>query len=268
MPKVLAIAVLVGVISGLLVGGFHNIFTVPVIERAIVLEEERATAEAKAKGVPIEQEAPLVSLGIQRVGMAVGTGIYGLILGLVFAAGYALLRQVAPRWQPIFSALAVGALGFWALSLFPFIKYPLNPPGVGEVSTLSFRQGFQTLFFVLSIVGAAGLLMGLRQVSRRPLRIRTWPALPLGHVLVALLYGGFAVVIFLALPANPDPVTVPVDLLSLYRALTMVGQFLLWLLLALGVALVIMYSEQLARKRAATPRQSRISPHATPRQGS
>lgn len=261
MPRVLTIAVVVGVISGLIVGGFHNVFTVPVIERAIALEEERAAAEAKAKGLTVEEVKPLVSLGVQRIGMAVGTGIYGLILGLAFAGGYALVRRVAPKWQPLTTALVVGALGFWSLSLFPFIKFPLNPPGVGDPGTLIFRQGFQSLFFLLSAVGIVGFLLGLRWLNSFTSSASQRKGF---YGLVVLAYGVFAAVIFLVLPANPDPVTVPIDLLSLYRTLTMIGQFLLWTLLAVGIALAIMWYERATQKRAISGQQPAIGPRPTP----
>ena len=127
MSRLLAISLIFGLIAGLLVGGFHNLFTVPVMERAIALEEARAVTDPPAAAGA--EETP-VSPGGQRIGMVVGTGIYGLILGLVFAGGYTLLRRAQPNWQPLALAATVGILGFWALSLFPFIKFPVNPPGV------------------------------------------------------------------------------------------------------------------------------------------
>ena len=127
MKRLLFTSVIIGAIAGLLVGGFHNLFTVPVMERAIVLEEQRS---AEAMPAPAGEEGPStdVSLGVQRIGMALGTMIYGAILGLVFAAGFVILQRTAPRWPIIWVAATVGALGFWSISLFPFIKYPLNPP--------------------------------------------------------------------------------------------------------------------------------------------
>lgn len=249
MPRMLVIVVVAGLVSGLLVGGFHNLFTVPVIERAIALEEERAAVVAGNASGSVEEEAPLVSLGVQRVGMAVGTGIYGVILGLLFAGGYALLRRVTPHWGPLALALATGALGFWALSLFPFIRFPLNPPGVGEEATLTYRQGYQALFMVLSAVGMAGLLVALERIKSRA--SQAFQRLGLyGFVLVD--YAVFAVIIAFAIPGNPDPIQVPVDLLELYRTLTMVGQFLQWVLLALGVALALTWYERSAALAAKT----------------
>lgn len=235
MPRMLVIVLVVGVVSGLLVGGFHNLFTVSVMERAIVLEEERSLAES---GGVVDEEDPLVSLGVQRVGMAVGNGIFGAVLGLFFAGGYALLRRVVPGWQPFVIALAVGALGFWALSLFPFIRYPLNPPGVGEESSLTVRQGYQVLFMVLSVVGVAGLMLAWQRAKSLAASATQQLQLMSG---ILLVYAVFAIVIVFAVPGNPDPVPVPIDLLELFRALTMVGQFLQWALLAVGVGLALVW---------------------------
>ena len=237
MSRLLTISVVFGLIAGLLMGGFHNLFTVPVMERAIALEEARAATEAPAAAGA--EETP-VSPGVQRVGMVVGTGIYGLILGLVFAGGYSLLRRAQPNWQPLALAATVGILGFWALSLFPFIKFPVNPPGVGDAETLVLRQLSQTFFLVLSAAGIVALLVGLAKINSlnvaSQFRMQLRAALALG-------YGVFAAVIVFAVPGNPDPVPVPIDLLELFRTLTMAGQFLLWALLAAGVTLTLTWRQ-------------------------
>ena len=227
MPRILIIGLVAGLFAGLLVGGFHNLFTIPVIERAIEFEEARsALANPNAP-----DEDPLISLGAQRWGMALGTGIYGAVLGIVFAAGITVLRRVVPDCKPLAMAVTVAALGFWALSLFPFIRYPLNPPGVGESDSLTYRQGLQTMFMILSVLGVGVLLFGLREINKRfqdaAVRLRMYGVAALG-------YAVFAVVMYLAHPANPDPVPVPIDLLELFRTLTMVGQFLTWALMAAG----------------------------------
>jgi len=238
MPRILIVGVVAGLFAGLLVGGFHNLFTVPVIERAIEVEEARSAAlDPNAPG-----EEPLVPLGAQRWGMAAGTGIYGAILGIVFAAAFTVLQKVVPDWKPLALAVTAAALGFWALSLFPFIRYPLNPPGVGEEDTLTYRQGLQTMFMILSVLGVGVFLYGLREVRERfqdaSVRLRMYGMSVLAYVI-------FAAVMFFAHPANPDPVPVPIDLLELFRTLTMVGQFLTWALMAgLAVAGLAWYKRR------------------------
>ena len=238
MPRILIVGLVAGLLAGRLVGGFHNLFTVPVIERAIAVEEERSSL----LNPNAPDAAPLVPLGAQRWGMAAGTAIYGAILGIVFAAAFIILQKVAPGWKPLALAVTAAALGFWALSLFPFIRYPLNPPGVGEEDTLAYRQGLQTTFMIFSVLGVGILLYGLREIRDRfhdaSVRIRMYG-------ISILAYGVFAAVMFFAYPANPDPVPVPIDLLELFRTLTMVGQFLSWALMAgLAVAGLTWYKNR------------------------
>ena len=239
MPRFLVVCVVTGLVAGLLVGGFHNLFTVPVMERAIAFEEERSAQQPSAEGD--EEGGTPVSLGLQRVGMAAGTGIYGVVLGLVFAGGYTLLRRARPHWQPLALAATIAVIGFWAVSLFPFIKYPVNPPGVGEEGTLLFRQFYQAAFIVLSTAAAAAVLLGLSRINS--MKSSAFSAGQM-QAMLALAYLVFAVVIFLAIPGNPDPTPVPIDLLELFRALSMVGQFLLWALLAAGVTLAAAWQGQ------------------------
>ncbi len=248
MKRLLVTSVVIGLIAGLLVGGFHNLFTVPVMERAIVLEEERSAAEPAAPA----EEGPStdVSLGVQRIGMTLGTGIYGAIVGLFFSVGFVLLHRAAPGWPVIWVAVAVGAAGFWSMSLFPFIKYPLNPPGVGDEATLLARQLGQTLFMVISAVAIGALLDVSRRINQNVQALST-RASWYGGILLA--YAGVALIMVFAFPGNSDPVPVPIDLLELFCALTMVGHFLTWGLLAVGVALALMWHERSQEARVPRP---------------
>jgi hypothetical protein len=72
--------------------------------------------------------------------------------------------------------------------------------------------------------------------------------------LTAAAYVVWVAVMFLAFPANPDPVSVPIDLLQLFRTLSMIGWFLLWGLLAGCVALVLVWYQRAgARAQPAAP---------------
>jgi len=241
MPRILILGLVAGLIAGLLVGGFHNIFTVPVLERAIDFEE--AQAALAAPNAP--DEDTLVSLGTQRWGMAIGTGIYGAVLGIVFAAGFTVLRRAAPNWKPLALAVTVSILGFWALSLFPFIRYPLSPPGVGDHDTLTYRQVLQTLFMILSVLGVGVALFAIRAINEKAQETGSRLQMYGG---VALVYLVFNVIMYLAHPANPDPVPVPIDLLQLFQALTMVGQFLIWALMAGGVVVGLHWHQRRDKK--------------------
>ena len=88
------------------------------------------------------------------------------------------------------------------------------------------------MFMILSVLGVGALLFGLRAINGRARDAATKLRMYAG---AAAAYVVFALIMFFAHPANPDPVPVPIDLLELFRTLTMVGQFLTWALLAAGV---------------------------------
>lgn len=246
MQRTIISAVLVGLVAGLIVGVYHNIFTVPVIERAIVLEEERAAA-ALPPGAQPDDEPPLVSLGQQRIGLMIGRGLWGaLVVGLIFAGFYGLLRWTLPDTRPVLAAMIAGGLGFWAMDLLPFIKFPPVPPGVGEGDTLIFRQGFQLLMFALSALSVAALLMALNEIRSSA---RSESNRRLLYALASAAYAAFILLALLLIPGNPDPVPVPADLLLQFGALTLIGHLLLWALTALGFAWLLRRREQSASQQ-------------------
>jgi predicted cobalt transporter CbtA len=240
MYRILRIAVVAGVVSGLLVGGFHNVFTVPVMERAIGLEEARAAAEAP-EGAADGGGGAEVSLGMQRVGLVAGLVIITAIYGLLFTGGYWLISRVVPNGHPLAIALVAGALGFWTFSLFPFFKYPVNPPGIGEESTLLYRQYYQLVTIFLSAAATLGVLVAIKVINTGAVELSKRAPRYLG---LAVAYLILIAAVLLVVPGNPDPVPVPIDLLDLFRTLTVIGHFLQWMLLGLGVGLVIMWKQR------------------------
>ena len=234
MQRIILRAVLVGLVAGLIVGVYHNIFTVPIIEQAIVIEEERAAA--LPAGAQPEDEPPLVSLGMQRVGMAIGMGIIGAVFGLVFAGAYGLLRLALPESKPVGMAITAGLLGFWAISFLVSVKYPFVPPGVGAEETLVFRQGFHLLFYALSALGVAGLILALYEIKGS---VRSEGARQRLYALSGLGYAAFLLLIFWLVPGNPDPVPVPSDLLLEFNNVSLIGHLLIWGFMAVGFAYLL-----------------------------
>ncbi len=238
--NVLPVSLIVGAIAGLLVGGYFNVINVPVMEWAISLEEAAAgDAGAEAGGI----YAFLGSLGMQRVGLVAGLAVLGVLFGAIFTGLYHLVRRAAPGWNMWAWAVIAGLLGFWAVSLFTQIKYPLNPPGIGEDVSLLGRQGFQFLFAVLSLVSVAAGCLAVRFIHESGV---TDKQRLLGYSGVGLIYAVAALIIVYAIPGNPDPIPqwVPESLIILFRTFSILGHLLLWMLIALGVAGYIRYRER------------------------
>ncbi len=132
---ILLAVIAAGLLAGLVVGLFHYVATEPVIEQAIAMESMAHPEEA--------DEPPMVTREAQRTGGIVGWVLYGLVLGSVFGSVYAMARPRFGRAGPALNGLLAALAAYWLIALLPFLKYPANPPGVGEAATITQRQ---TLF--------------------------------------------------------------------------------------------------------------------------
>src|SRR5579864_3955824 len=130
---------LVGIVAGLLSFGFLKIYGEPQVDLAISFEsqlDEGNAAAEKAKGIDTAQQeqAELVSRPVQAgIGLFTGVVVYcaafGGLFGLAFAFAYG---RVAGALTPQAVSLLLAATGFVAIYLVPSLKYPANPPSVGD----------------------------------------------------------------------------------------------------------------------------------------
>ena len=262
MRNILPLALIMGLIAGIFVGGFMNVFNVPVMEWAIELEGAAAAAEAP----PGEEEeeatgfyAFLGSLGMQRIGLVLGLSVLGVIYGAIFTGVYHVVRQAFSGWSIWAWALIGAAVCFWSVSLFTQLKYPLNPPGIGEDASLLARQGFQFLFILLSLVSAvvAGLIIRYIHEAGWEGSQRFW-----GYAGTAVAYVVVAVIVFAAIPGNPDPIPdwVPDALVIMFRTFSIIGHLLLWMIIALGVSGYTRYKERGITATGAPAAEREIEP--------
>lgn len=238
LGSVMRAALLAGLAAGLGAAVFHFFLTEPVIDRAITLETLRHQADGT-------YEEPMVSRGMQQVGLFVGFLVFGLTWSLLGGAAYQVAQRWMPRWSPLKRSLLLAALGYWAVALLPGLKYPANPPGVGDPDTIGYRQalylGFLGLSVAATLVGAA---VAYHFRARRGWRF----GLASGAVL--------AVVIYVAMPPNPDAVSMPADIVTWFRILSVAGLAVFWAVFGLGMGLLLP-SEHRARVRVRPPLVSR-----------
>ena len=131
--------------------------------------------------------------------------------------------------------------------MFSFIKYPLNPPGASDEATLLARQLGQTLFMLIS---AAAVGVALDAFRRIQLNFTEFTARRVWYGVTLRVYGLLAIAMAFVFPGNPNPAPVPIDLLELFRALTMSGQFMMWAILAVGVTLALLWHRKSQAARA------------------
>jgi hypothetical protein len=172
---------LVGVFAAVLAFGFARTFGEPQVDRAIAFEDQMS----KAKG---EAPAPeLVSRDVQTsIGLFTGLAIYGAAMGgllsLVFAFGYGRFGRMSPR--ALAALLALSA--FVAISLVPAIKYPPNPPAIGDAETIGPRT---TLFFLMLLLSVTALVSAVALARHLSARYGIWNASIIASVAFVLGIG-------------------------------------------------------------------------------
>lgn len=219
-------ALIAGIVAAALAAGFHLVLTEPVIDQAIALEEQ-------LQGAGAEHEEPLVSRSAQRVGLVVGLLLYGLTWATIMGAVYHLGSRWIPAGGTAARGLALGLLAYWAVALLPFLKYPANPPGVGDPGTIAVRQGLYAGLLLISAVATALAIALAHHVARRT--GSSWRGCAAGAATLGLV----SLAACLALPPNPDAVRMPDEVVSSFRALSLAGLTLFWLLLTAGFALIV-----------------------------
>ncbi|MGZ4464662.1 MAG: CbtA family protein [Nocardioides sp.] len=152
-----------GLLAGLLAGiaTFVVAFTVgePSVQSAVELEGAHAASATAHPGAPAHDEAPLVSRHTQRTwglataSLTVGVALGGLV-GLVAAATMGRLGRPRPL-PPAASTALVALVGWLAVALVPFLKYPANPPSVGDPGTIGRRTALFFTFLLVSVLTAA-----------------------------------------------------------------------------------------------------------------
>lgn len=217
-------AVVAGLLAGLVASVLLTFTAEPVIGRAIALEESRHAAEPHGPGAAEEPE--IVSRSDQKwfgrfAAYSLGGGAYGVLFGIVFLGLRRRSGSAAPS-DAFRRALLAGAFMAGAFTIMPFIKYPPNPPAVGDPATLSERQWKYLALIFLSVVVfalAARLSTYLREREwtddERLIAVGLATAVPLGIVCAAL-------------PPFHDPIEVPANLLWRFRIASLGGNLLLW----------------------------------------
>jgi hypothetical protein len=197
---------LIGVLAGILAFGFARIYGEPQVDRAIAFEEATAQAAGAAPEPEIVSRATQAGLGLLTGLLVYGASIGGLF-SLVFAFTYGRISNFGPRGTAALLALA----GFVAIVLVPDIKYPANPPSVGNGDTIGART---ELFFVMLVVSIAALAAAVALARRLWAQHGAWNA---------TIIAGAAFIVFIAIvqyalpPINEVPENFSADLLWRFR---------------------------------------------------
>ncbi|NIJ13706.1 hypothetical protein FHU38_004050 [Saccharomonospora amisosensis] len=167
MRTLLVRGMLAGLVAGALAAVFAYVFAEPSVEAAIALEES-AQHHGSASAAHTHAENAAVSRTVQStLGLLVGTAGYGVAAGGLFAIAFALLHGRVTTMAPRVSAALLAAGTFVVAVLVPFLKYPANPPSVGQAGTIGERTSLYFGFVALSVATGIVAVVAGRALARR-----------------------------------------------------------------------------------------------------
>ncbi|MGV9253685.1 CbtA family protein [Streptomyces sp. NPDC003697] len=239
--KLLVCGMLAGLAAGmpaLLVSYFLG---EPSVDAAIAYEE--AHAHEHEHGVEV------VSRTMQSTaGLSTGVLVYGVAFGGIAALAYCFALGRIGRFGPRASALLLAAFGLIALYVVPFLKYPANPPAVGDPDTIGQRT---TLYFLMMVLGVLLTVGAVILGKRLAPRLGNWNATVAAAAFFVLAVG----IAYAFLPSfDKVPEHFPAAVLWEFRLAALAVQVTLWT--AFGLVFGALAERVLDPSRAGAGEQS------------
>lgn len=213
----IAITLLAGAIAGTILGAINQVAVEPYIDYAVELEMQNTNQSSQ-----IINPAEFTAYRLwQRGGEMLAGTILGLSIGSLFGIVFAYTHNSVPGSNNKKKALIVAGIMWFVLFLIPALKYPANPPAVGDPETIYYRQSLYVAFLVISGFSALGLAFLYRKMG----------ALNIKKSIIPVAYAAIISGAYLAMPANPDPINAPMDLVMGFRITSAITISMFWGLL-------------------------------------
>ena len=149
---------------------------------------------------------------------------FGGLFGLAFAFAYG---RVPGALTPQALSALLAATGFVAVYLVPNLKYPANPPSVGDPETIGARTA---LYFVMIAISLAAMIGAVSFKRLFVSRLGEWNA----NLMLAACYIVVVAAAGLLLPiVNEVPDQFPAVVLWKFRIASLGAQFIMWTTLGL-----------------------------------
>ena len=218
----IAISLLSGAIAGALLGLINQGIVEPFIDKAIGIETQRELNAGKIVDNTQQSQYRIW----QKEGEIVAATITGISLASLFGVVFAYSRNSMPVSNNKTKALILASLMFFVLFLVPALKYPTNPPAVGNPSTIYFRENLFVGFIAISGFSTLALSLLYRRLgSKDRLKMK---------IAVSLIYATIMATAYLIFPSNPDNIAIiSADLIISFRISSVFTMGVFWGLLGI-----------------------------------
>ena len=214
----LGITILSGALAGTILGIINLGLVEPYIDQAIGIEIQNSVSSGE--NVDLSEIAHYRIW--QKSGEVVAAAVYGISLGALFGIIFAYSKNALPGSNYKKKALFLAGILWFVLYLVVAIKYPANPPAVGNPETIYYREALYVAFIAIS--GFTALILAL-----------LWKRVKINSkkIVFPLVYAGIMTAAYIAMPANPDPINISMELVQNFRVWTAVTIGIFWGLLGI-----------------------------------
>lgn len=210
-----------GLLAGLLAGLFAFFIGEPYVDGAIRIEEAAAT-HSHEEGAGHADDEGVFSRATQKVGLFFATGVFGVMVGGLFGMAYAYFRGRLASESDWYRSLSLASAVFAGAFLIPYLKYPANPPAVGDPATIGERTATYFAVVTLSLLVVLAAWYASRRLKERGI------SAPIRQMAVGLGVAVAVGVMLVAFPAAPDPGDFPSGLLWSFRLSSLGTQMVFW----------------------------------------
>ena len=206
-----------GAFAGLIHGGVNLAIVEPYLDQAINIENQNLFASGEEEDTP-EFWVEYNSFRFwQKGGQVLAGVILGTSVGALFGIVYAYSRNSLPGNHDVKKALILAGIMWLVVFLIPFLKYPANPPTVGDGDTVVLRGSLYLAFIAISGFSALGFYKLSKKFQGKK------------KLVSAIGYGIFITAMAFVMPENPDEITAPMDLVNGFRIMSILGVSTFWI---------------------------------------
>jgi predicted cobalt transporter CbtA len=202
-----------GVIAGIILAFLNLGIVEPTIDKAIALEVQKQVSS----GENVNMSELIDYRYWQKAGAFAGGAIYGAGLASLFGVVFVFARGKLPGKNNKQKAILLAGIMWLVLFLMVALKYPANPPAVGDPETIYYRETLYVGYILISGLAALGMAV---------IWIRT--RMNSKKIIIPLMYAAIMVTAYVVMPSNPDKIEISMDLIQTFRILTAITIGVFW----------------------------------------
>ena len=221
----IVIVLVSGFTAGIIHGAVNLVIVEPYLDQAISIENQNLFATGLAEDTPQFWAEYSSYRDWQKSGQILAGGILGMSIGALFGIVFAYSRNALPKGHTIKKTFVLAAIMWFTIFLIPFLKYPANPPTVGEAETVVLRSILYLTFIAISGFSAVGFFMLYKKLENK-------------KYIAFVGYTVFITTVFFIMPPSPDEITAPMDLVNGFRTMSVMAVTTFWIAEAIILGLL------------------------------